>query len=527
MIKINASATGEVSPLVHHWSVCVGAGRANEGLRAGWLEHLELVRRHCGFQYCRFHGLFHDDMFVYRVRKGRVVYNWQYVDELFDRMLAIGVRPFVELGFCPGDLAGGDETVFWWKGRISPPKDLQAWAELVERFVRHCVERYGLDEVRQWYFEVWNEPNLQAFFGGTRDDYFALYAASARAVKAVDPRLRVGGPATSNFVATGRFDGPREDRSRTIAPADRDRIDAMPWRGVWIESFLQFCEAEGLPVDFVSTHPYPTEYALDEKGNPEGLTRSVDSTRQDLQWLRDAVAASAFANAEIHLTEWSSSPSSRDRSHDCLPAACYVVKCNLDAAGLTDSLSYWTFTDVFEEGGAGDEAFHGGFGLVNLRGVVKPTFHAYRFLNALGDGVLARAEGGIVTRHGGPGGRLTGLAWNYPSEYPKAVEGASSHEAALAIEATGSPRRLRLQIDALPPDAPVLLQQLDSRHGNVVPLWRQLNAGANPTPAQLEMLRREAWQTDQRAVRADAEGTLHLEVDLPPWSVLLIDQQPA
>ena len=183
----------------------------------GWLEQLRLVHEACGFRYVRFHGLFHDDMFVYREADGRAIYNFQYVDDLFDRMLAIGVRPFVEFGFCPGDLATEKATVFWWKANGSPPKSLTRWGELVGRITRHWVDRYGIDEVRQWRFEVWNEPNLHGFFTGTKSQYFELYKVTVNAVKAIDPDLRVGGrPRATSF------------RIRAL-PGRRKISRSMPW----------------------------------------------------------------------------------------------------------------------------------------------------------------------------------------------------------------------------------------------------------------------------------------------------------
>ena len=163
-IRIHADAGQPAAPLAHYWSECVGAGRACEGLRAAWQDQLRKVVKDCGFRYLRFHGLFHDDMFVYREVDGRVIYNFQYVDELFDKMLEIGIRPFVEFGFCPGDLATEKDTVFWWKANGAPPKDFGKWAELIDTTLRHWIARYGIDEVRKWYFEVWNEPNLVAVF---------------------------------------------------------------------------------------------------------------------------------------------------------------------------------------------------------------------------------------------------------------------------------------------------------------------------------------------------------------------------
>jgi len=120
-LRLAADAASPGKPLHHHWNFCVGAGRANEGLRADWQEQLDFAIEHCGFKYIRFHGLFHDDMFVYKEVGGEPVYNFQYIDILFDRLLDLGIRPFVEFGFCPAVLATEMGTVFWWKGNGSPP----------------------------------------------------------------------------------------------------------------------------------------------------------------------------------------------------------------------------------------------------------------------------------------------------------------------------------------------------------------------------------------------------------------------
>lgn len=214
---------------------CVGAGRANEGLRADWQQQLAAVQKDINFKYIRFHGLLHDDMGVYRLDKqGQPTYNFQYIDELYDYLLSVHIRPFVELSFMPSDMASDTKTIFWWKANTSKPKSYQQWDELIRRLVTHLQERYGRDEVAKWYFEVWNEPDLHGFFAGTQADYFELYAHTAKTIKSVSPAYRVGGPATS---ATK-----------------------------WIAEFLKYCTDEKLPLDFVSTHDYGTTSVLDEMG---------------------------------------------------------------------------------------------------------------------------------------------------------------------------------------------------------------------------------------------------------------------
>ena len=531
-IQLAANLADPGRHLDPYWNRCVGAGRAHEGLRANWQEHLGLVRQHGGMGMCRFHGLFHDDMFVLReVPKnlelgeagiaGEYVYNFQYLDELFDRMLAAGVRPFVELGFCPEPLASVKKTCFWWGAHGSPPTDLAAWSELVRRTVQHLVDRYGHGEVRQWYFEVWNEPNLPFFFAGTRTQYYELYAASALAVKSVDPLLRVGGPATSNFVCDHRYDGEREGDGAKALDVTADNIDELIWEPVWVANFLAWAGERGLPVDFVSCHPYPNEFGFfgpEGKRYARALSRNRHALRTDCLRLREVVRASAYPKAELHLTEWSSSPHCRDHSHDALPAAAYVIQAVIAASGLIDSLAYWTFTDVVEEHGPGRTAFHGGFGMISFQGVVKPTFHAYRMLNHLGNTEIARCDGAIVTRD--TAGRVSALVWNYPSEATPPM--ALSRAEANSFTATGTARAIDVRIHGLPAGARVLVEQLDADHGDVVTEWERRGGPAELSRELTEHLRAAAWATSTTELQADASGTIHLKQTLPPWAVLAV-----
>lgn len=519
-LKADAAAVG--SPLHHHWNYCVGAGRANEGLRADWQEQFTFAAEHCGFQYIRFHGLYHDDMFVYREENGKAVYNFQYIDNLFDRLLELGVRPFVEFGFCPADLATEKGTVFWWKGNGSPPNDYEKWAELVRRTVSHWIERYGLDEVREWYFEIWNEPNLGPFFRGTKSQYFELYRVSVNVIKALDSELRVGGPSTSNFVPDARFDGELEDVSQHQVVLEAGDLDALDWRPVWVEEFLGWCAAEKLPVDFISCHPYPTDWALDEHGQGEKLTRGVDATPRDLKLLRQIIDGSDFPNAEIHLTEWSSSSSPRDFTHDFLQAATYVAKANLESIGTVESLSYWTFTDIFEEGGAGDTIFHGGFGMINVQGIVKPTFHAYRFLGALGDELLSQTSAGVVTRFS-DSGKISALALHYPEEMPLSVPASfDSRDKAFETLALGSTKPLQIEISGMKPGASVIIETLDQDHGNALGAWAAIGMPETPNREQTEWLREVSKETRTEAARADDSGHLSLTRGISPWSLVFI-----
>jgi xylan 1,4-beta-xylosidase len=521
-IHLAADARGEGKPLIHFWSKVVGAGRANEGLRATWQDELEMARHFDGFQYVRFHGIFQDDMFIYREDgHGNPIYNFQYVDDLYDRMLAKGIRPFVELSFSPGPLATVHNTTFWWRADGSPPSDYNKWADLVHAFVEHCVQRYGLDEVRQWYFEVWNEPNLyQSFFrGGSQEKYFELYKITTETIKKIDPQLRVGGPATSNFNMDSEALKKAKATGRPYDPA------AIPWRPVWIEDFLRYCHANDLPVDFVSTHPYPQDFAIDEPGMPKGkgYRRSINSTRDDLRTMRRIIDASPYPKAEIHLTEWNSSPSPTDHSHDSLAAATFIVKTNLESIGLVDSLSYWTFTDVFEENRNTDSIFHGGFGLINYQEIVKPAFQAYRFMNELGDEMLMQTTGGIVSRSRKTG-HITVIAYNYPPEMKVSLPVTHTQEVADSIDNSGSSRDFSLNVNHLPAYASFLVETLDKEHGDAITAWEAMGRPEPPNREQTAVLRKMARNTNRQVVRADKQGNLQLAAKLPAWSIILVKQ---
>jgi xylan 1,4-beta-xylosidase len=380
--KIVADVKKSAGKKITVYNECIGAGRANEGLRADWQQQLTMLQKDMNYKYIRFHGLLHDDMRVFIEDKNGVVsHNWQYIDKLFDFLLSVKIRPFVEFGFMPNDLASGVKTVFWWKSNVTKPRSYEKWDDLIAKLVAHWQERYGKEEVAKWYFEVWNEPDLRGFFDGTQAEYFELYNHTVKAVKSVSPAYRVGGPATS---ATK-----------------------------WIKEFLHYCDSAKLPVDFVSTHDYGTTSVLDEFGTRKHrLKNNPDTIASSMQRVRRVIDSTVFKKAELHLTEWSTSPSSRDPMHDSYQNATYILNTLKKTKTSANSMSYWVFTDIFEEAGPGLTPFHGGFGLLNLQSIRKPTYYAFKFMNELGNTELSNNDAGsyICTS---ADKNVQALVWNY------------------------------------------------------------------------------------------------------------------
>lgn len=364
----------------HYEALCVGAGRAGEILRKAAVDQLGDVHENCGFKYLRFHGLFHEDMAVYSEEAGKPIHNFQYVDLVYDTILEKGMRPFVELGFMPEALSSGSKCVFWWKANVTTPKNYDLWGGLVRDFTAHMQERYGREEVKQWFFEVWNEPNYPAFFSGNMNDYFHLYDVSAQAVKSVCPDYPVGGPATAG--------------------------------NGWVRELIQHCTTNKVPLDFISTHTYGVTSLMDEFGKMEDFLLPGDTVISDpVKKVHEQIASSAMPQLPLYYTEWSTSSSSRDPVHDSYVSAPYILNTLKRCNGYAKAMSYWTYTDVFEEAGPPPTPFHGGFGLINLQGLHKPSYFAYKFLHALGDTELACNDPSATVCRSEKG--VQALVWNY------------------------------------------------------------------------------------------------------------------
>jgi xylan 1,4-beta-xylosidase len=152
IIRVDAAAPAR--PFPHFWEQMFGSGHAKITMRESWRQDLRATRAITDFRYVRFHDIFHDHNGVYSEGKDETpIYNWSYVDQIYDGVLANGVRPFIELSFMPSSLAASQKPhPFWYKPLPNPPGSYDKWGKLVGAFTRHLEERYGADEVRQCYF---------------------------------------------------------------------------------------------------------------------------------------------------------------------------------------------------------------------------------------------------------------------------------------------------------------------------------------------------------------------------------------
>ncbi|MGO4700766.1 beta-xylosidase [Dyella sp. 2RAB6] len=385
---ISIDVTGPTTPRSGFETLSIGSDYPGTLLRDDSLAQLRTVRDELGFRYIRFHAVFHDVLGTYREENGKPVYDWTKLDALYDRLLAMGIRPFVELGFTPEAMKTSDQHVFYWKGNTSHP-DLAKWTALVDAFARHMQQRYGREEVRRWYYEVWNEPNLAGFWeGADQAAYFELYDATARALKRVDAQLKVGGPATAG--------------------------------AAWVPEFIAHVAKENVPLDFISTHTYGVDGGfLDEQGKQDTkLSPSPDAIAGDVRRVRQQIQASTRPGLPLYFTEWSTSYTPRDAVHDAYLSAAYILSKLKAVDGQAQGMSYWTFSDLFEEPGPPTAPFQGGFGLLNPQGIRKPAYFAYKYLNQLGRQALVTGDAESIATRDGDTFKL--LVWHF--QQPKQLQ---------------------------------------------------------------------------------------------------------
>jgi xylan 1,4-beta-xylosidase len=468
-IDVNAPA----HPFPHFWEKMFGSGRAILSLRESYRDDLRAVKEATDFEYVRFHAIFHDETGIYdEDQQGNSVYNFSYTDQIYDGLLANKVRPFVEISFMPKKLSSDPAAIhpFWYKQNVAPPKDWNKWDQFIRAFAQHLVQRYGESEVSKWYFEVWNEPNID-FWAGTpkQSTYFELYDHTARALKSISPKLRVGGPAT--------------------AAAD------------WVDAFLTHVEQANVPVDFVSTHGYADDTVENLFHTAENIPMDQRVCRA-IQKVHMQIADSKLPKLPLFWTEWNVPSFGKLHARDTTYVGAALADDIRQCDGLVDMMSFWTFSDVFEENGPKEEPFDGGFGLIAMGGIKKASYVAFQLLHNLGTQRLAGpATDILVTRR--TDGTLVIVAWNLADP-----------------DQLGSDKRLHLIFKGTAHDAKVSIRYVDSRHGNTLATYESIGSPRYPIPSQVQEINRTGVPSAPTTTQLK-NGSLDL--DLIPDALALIE----
>jgi xylan 1,4-beta-xylosidase len=495
---IVVDAKAATTPFPHFWEQTFGSGRAILSLRESYREDLRTVKQATDFQSIRFHAIFHDEVGLYDPdRKTRnpglaaqaandaSVYNFSYIDQIYDGLLANHVRPFVELSFMPKKMASDPAALhpFWYHPNVSPPRDYALWDAMISAFAGHLIQRYGINEIATWKFEVWNEPNIDFWQGNPKQStYFELYDQTARALKAVSSRLQVGGPSTA--------------------------------QAAWVKPFLAHAKAEDVPVDFVSTHVYANDTAKNVLGTDETIPRDSMVWRA-VKMVHDEIAHSPYPNIPLIFSEYNASYANEPNVTDSTFMGPWLANNIRLCDGLTQSMSYWAFSDVFEEQGVVRSPFYGGFGLIAADHIPKPSFNAFTILHKLGDRRIAsHSDSALVTVTSS--GALAIALWDYA---PPTGTGATY---TMPSVPAGPAKSFDLELNNVPPNAIAEVWRVDEDHGNVL---KAFDAMGHPpgdlTQQQVARLRAAGEMAPPGRMHLE-HGKLHLTVPAHGLAVVMI-----
>ncbi len=480
---------GTTGPVDRFFDLSVGSDYPGTLIRDDSQAQLKTAADELGFRYIRFHAIFHDVLGTVRIEDGKTVYSWSKIDQLYDDLLARHIRPFVELGFTPNALATSQNSIFYWKGNTSHPKP-EGWRNLIDAFIHHVEARYGKDEVRTWFFEIWNEPNLSGFWeGGDQKAYFELYDLTAKTIKSIDSALRVGGPSTAG--------------------------------AAWVPEFLTHVKQSGAVVDFVTTHTYGVLGGfLDENGEKDTkLDPSPDAIIGDVRRVREQISASPFPKLPLYFTEWSTSYTPRDSVHDSYISAPYILAKLKASRGLVEGMSYWTYTDLFEEPGPPTAPFQGGFGLMNPDGIRKPAYFAYKYLHALAGSSLATSDSQAMLST--KDGNVAAVIWDFEQPDQK-VSNRSFYTKAISSH-PGAPVQLRVTHLARNTGYELEVHRTGFHANDAYTAYLEMGSPRELTAAQvaqLNKLTRDLPET-RKAVRSDSDGTIEVLIPMNSNDIVL------
>jgi xylan 1,4-beta-xylosidase len=497
--NLHIDAHAQTIPFPHFWEETFGSGRAILSLRESYRKDLQSVKKVTNFREVRFHAIFHDEVGLYdpdrkavqfaqmkdsaaAVETNSGIYNFSYIDQIYDGLLDEGIRPFVELSFMPKKLASDPDSLhpFWYKPNVSPPRDYAQWDAMITAFAQHLVERYGLDEVSQWKFEVWNEPNIDFWRGKpAQESYFELYDHTALALKKVSAKLKVGGPSTA--------------------------------QAAWTGDFLRHCKEKSIPVDFASSHVYANDTAKDVFHTNEEIPRDKMVCRA-VRKVHDEITSSPLPATPLIFSEYNASYANEPNVTDSIYMGPWLAGTISQCDGLTEQMSYWSFSDVFEEQGVVRTPFYGGFGLIAEDGIPKPAFNVFAILHELGDQRIAlNSDSALVTRRGD--GAVVLALWNY------APPDGTGPNYTKSPANRGPAKHFSVQIQGVSPEASATVMRVDETHGNVIPAYDAMGRPAFPSRQQIVKLREAGQAAPAEQTRLQG-GTLTLEV--PPQGLAVV-----
>ncbi|WP_238917163.1 helix-turn-helix domain-containing protein [Clostridium sp. YIM B02555] len=386
-VTVNADVD-KIKQVTHSWRNLINLGYAQDGLRSDLQQQLMHIQNKIKFKYARFQGIFSDEMLSYGEETlEEVNYNFTKIDKLIDFLYSINLKPFIELGNKAKVLSITSNKAMYFRNSSKQEKHFKKSLELLEKFIVHCINRYGITEVSQWYFEFWKEGEIDyVFWNGNFHKYIEEFKCYHDTIKKIVPEAKVGGPGFNTEV-----------------------------NKKWFGEFLNQLKRTNTRLDFLSVSLYPYELVEDNKieeiekinnrisEEHEYKTRLFPSkdrnySKVQLTKIGKMIKDAGIEIQEIHVTEYNSSISHRHPANDTIFKAAYITKNIIDTLDETDSFGYWFCSDISGELNDSKNLLYGDMGIISANGISKPGFYAYEMLAKLGNSLIKKGDGYVITK---------------------------------------------------------------------------------------------------------------------------------
>nr|WP_312986014.1 helix-turn-helix domain-containing protein [Clostridioides sp.] len=517
-VYIDSNSGGK--KLIHYWKKLSTFGRASVGLRNNFKKQLSEFQREINFEYIRVSGLFMEDMMIYSFSdNGKISYNWSEVDKILDMFVKVKVKPFIEMDFIyESKNFDNDNKDYLWKVNMSPLININLWTEVILEFMKHCIDRYGFEEVVSWCFEVWNYPDYKHFqSNGRGDEYLEYYKNSIKIIKSISKRCKVGGPTINH--------------------------------GSIIEhkcllDIVEFCKKNNIDLDFLSVNIHTAYVELKEveenilynknrkdKHEIESQIKKIyydkNCTIKTLQLVKSELSDILNSNFEIHVIEWNTSSQQEHLKHDASYVATFIIKNYLQSIRTSKFIDNNILPKLYEAKNLRISSIHGGFGLLNNYGLKKTCYFAYYLLSKLGDTIIDQSDDYIVTKREES---IQILAYNYAYFDDLFMQGdmeeLNNNEKYYINNNEKSLREIEYKISDLYGKYKFTTYKLNREYGSVFEKWTDLGSPENMTQEELRYLKGNIQPKIEIQERdLTGEYTKRMSIPVHGAELLIIDKR--
>ena len=491
------------------WQEIINLGFVNDFEKYDFINHIKLIQNEVSFRYARFQGLFGKSMLSLDKISD---YSFTKINRAIDFLVSVNLLPFIELGFKPAKINKDVNTYVFKNDDENELTSIEKYEDIIDRFLKNAVNRYGLIEVSKWRFEYWEPRDRGQFIYNDINTYVDQFGRIKRAIKKIVPDAKIGGP--------GLF---------SILNTDFEHIGKL----------IKKLKAKNSLPDFFSYYVFHFFSSMEDiagarkiKENRVLLTkdelakRIIEMQKNIEESLKGKENENGYGIQDplLYITEWNLDFTGRDLIHDSLYKASFLIQNLLDVINSVDAIAYWLASDISAEYVDSDGILFGGPGLITRDGVRKPSFFAYKFLSNLGEKLLAKGDGYIITMKSMDEFVIILLNYKYISTEFRLIEKLRyATESNIEYLENYEKRSLFLEIINIYPGRYKVCEYiLNSWNGSIYDKWIDLSITKKLQKKEIEWLERTCFP-DLKIDFLDAKDSLKFTREIEPNEIRMLE----